>query len=92
MSPEWAPGGLGQGLPALPLASVGAGSPLVEGSRWKVLRSMVLSELKRAEKWVPVMLVPDPVPGDTRMVLPPALARRVGRPTGALSVGSPPSH
>ena len=85
-------GGLCLGLPALPLAPVGAGSPPVEGSRRKVLRSVVLLELKRAEKWVPVVLVPDPVPGDARMVLPPALARSVERLTRAPSAGSPPSR
>ena len=92
MSPEWAPGGLDLGLPALPLALVGAGSPPVEGSRRKVLLSVVLLELKQAEKWVPVVMVPDLVPGNAWMALLPALARRVGILTKAPSVGSPLSH
>ena len=89
MSPEWAPGGFSQGLPALPLALVGVVSPLVKGSRQKVLQLVVLMELERAEKWVPVVLVPDPVSGGARMVLLFALARRAERPIGAPSAGSP---
>ena len=61
-----------------------------------VLRSLVHLELRQAEKSIPVVLVPDPVPdpvpGDARMVLPPALVRRVEILTGAPSVGSPLSH
>ena len=83
---------VGQGLPALPLAPIGARSPPVEGSRRKVLQLVVLLELKWAEKWVPVVLVPDLVSGDARMALPPALAFRAERPTRAPITSSPLSR
>ena len=72
----------------MPLASIEAVSPPIEESRRKVLRSVVPLELMQAEKTVPVVLVPEPVPSDARMGLPPALARRAERPSGAPSVGS----
>ena len=92
MSPEWAPGGLDPESPELLPARVGAESPPVEGSRQKVVRLLALLELRLAGKLVPILLLPDPVPGVARMALPPALAHRAKAVTRAPSVGSPLSH
>ena len=92
MSPKWAPGGWDpESLGLLPAPALLA-SPPAWGSRRMVLRLLAHLELRQAEKWVPVVLVSDPVLGDARMTLPPALAHRIGVLTGAPSVGSPPSY
>ena len=92
VSPKWASGGWDPESLGLPLALAFPASPPAWGLKRMVLRLLVHLELRQAEKWIPVVLVPNPVPGDAQMALPPALARRVGRLTGAPSVGSPLSH
>ena len=92
VSPEWAPRGLGLELLVLPLALVGAQSPPAEGLRRKVLRLLVLLELKPKGKQVPVSLLPVPVPSDARIPLPPVLAHRAKVATRAPSIGSLLSH
>ena len=67
-------------------------SPLVEEARRKVLWSVVPLGLLWAEKAAPVVMVPKPVPGAARMVLPRVLDRRARKLTGSLSAGSPPAR
>ena len=83
---------VGSGIPGV---AAGSCAPCVAsglGVEEMVLRSLVHLELGQVEKSVPVVLVLDLVPGDARMVLPPALVRRVEILTGAPSVGSPLFH
>ena len=88
-SPELVPAEWGRECWALLHPPVETVSPPIEELRRMVLRSVVPLGLLWAEKAVPVMLAPEPVPGAARMGRPRVLGRRAGILTRSSSADSP---